>query len=284
MIEIKNLTKKYKNFTLDNVSMSVEDGRITGFIGPNGAGKSTTFKAMLNLLRPDSGEITINGKNIKDFKEEDKAKIGVVLTDSFLSDTFSIKDIVKILEASYKTFNKEYFVSQCEKFGLPDKKKIREFSSGMKAKLKVITALSYDTDVLILDEPTVGLDVVVREDILNCIRDYVAEDERRSVIISSHISSDIEKLCDDIYMINDGKIVLHEETDKLLFEYAVLKIEEEEFDKVDKKYIKAYRKESYGYECLTWQKDFYSENYPSMVIEKTGIDEMMMIMIKGEQL
>ena len=159
-----------------------------------------------------------------------------------------------------------------------------EFSGGMKAKIKVITALSYDSKVLILDEPTVGLDVVVREEVLDLIREYVGKNEERSVIISSHISSDIEKLCDDIYMIHDGKIVFHDDTDKLLFEYAAIKVDEEGFANLDKKYIKTYRKEKYGYECLTWQRDYYLENYPSIVVEKMSIDEMMMILIKGEKI
>ena len=235
MIQIKNLTKKYKNFTLDDVSMEIPSGRITGFVGANGAGKSTTFKAILGLIKTDGGEIIINGKNIKDFTNEDKAKIGCVMTDSFFSEVLKIKDICRIMKAMFKTFDEKYFLDKCEEFKLPKDKRIREFSGGMKAKLKVITALSYNTDVLILDEPTVGRDVVVREEVLDLIRNYVEKNEERSVIISSHISSDIEKLCDDIYMINDGKIVFHDDTDKLLFEYAAVKVSEEEFETIDKK-------------------------------------------------
>ena len=284
MIEIKNLTKHYKNFTLDDVSMEIPSGRITGFIGANGAGKSTTFKAILGLIKTDGGEIIINGKNIKDFSEKDKAQIGCVMTDSFFSDTLRIKDIAKIMKAMFKSFDEKYFLDKCEAFKLPKDKRIRDFSGGMKAKIKVITALSYDSKVLILDEPTVGLDVVVREEVLDLIREYVGNNEERSVIISSHISSDIEKLCDDIYMIHDGKIVFHDDTDKLLFEYAAVKVDEAEFAKLDKKYIRSFRKDKYGYECLTWQKDYYMENYPSVVVEKMSIDEMMMILIKGEKI
>lgn len=283
MIEIKNLTKKYKSFTLDNISMEIPSGRITGVIGANGAGKSTTFKAILGLIKPDDGEIIIDGKNIKDFKEEDKAKVGCVMTDSFFSDTLRIQDIAKIMKAMFKTFDEKFFDEKCDALKLPKDKRLREFSGGMKAKIKAITALSYDTNLLILDEPTVGLDVIAREEVLDLIREYVEKNEERTVIISSHISSDIEKLCDDIYMINDGKIVFHDDTDKLLFEYAALKMDEEDFDKLEKKFIKAYRKEKYGVECLTNQKDYYLENYPEMVVEKMSIDEMMMILIKGEK-
>lgn len=283
MLKISNLTKKYNNFTLDNINLEVESGRITGILGANGAGKSTTFKSILGLVKPDSGEILLDDKDVRKFTRSEKALIGTVLPDSFFVDVLKVKDIVNILKATFPTFDEKYFKEKCEIFKIPMDKKIREFSSGMKTKLKMISAVSYDTKLLILDEPTVGLDVVAREDVLDCIREYVEKDEERSVIISSHISSDIEKLCDDIYMIHDGKIIMHEDTDVLLSEYAVIKVDEEQFNELDKQYVKAYRKESYGYECLASQKGYYSENYPSIVVEKTNIDEMMMILIKGEQ-
>ena len=282
MIKIEGLKKSYSGFDLD-VSLEFESGTINGLVGTNGAGKSTTFRAILGLISY-KGDITIDGKNLKDFKPEDKEKIGCVMTDSFFNDTFRVKDIAKILKGTYKSFDEEKFLEKCENYKLPLDKKIREFSNGMKAKLKVITALSHDTKLLILYEPTVGLDVVARDEILNEIRDYMEKDEERCVIISSHISSDVEQLCDTISMIHDGKIVFRDDTDKLLSEYAALKVDEETFNTMDRSYVKAYRKENYGYECLTDAKDFYTENYPSIVVEKMSVDEMMMIIIKGEKL
>ena len=283
MIRIDGLKKHYKDFNLD-VSLDLKPGTINGLVGTNGAGKSTTFKAILGLISYKEGEIYINDKNIKDFKYEDKERIGCVMTDSFFSEAFKIKDVAKILKATYKSFDEAAFYKKCEQYKLPTDKMIKEFSNGMKAKLKVLTALSHDTDVLILDEPTVGLDVVARDDILGEIRDYMEKDENRTVLISSHISSDIEKLCDTTYMIHDGKIVFNDDTDKLLSEYAELKVDEETFATMDKSHVKAYRKEKYGIECLTDARDFYIENYPSMVVEKMSVDEMMMILIKGEKL
>jgi ABC-type multidrug transport system, ATPase component len=166
MIKINGLKKNYKDFNLD-VTMELQSGTINGLVGTNGAGKSTTFKAILGLIRYREGEVIINGKNIKDFTFEDKARIGCVMTDSFFSESFKIKDIAAIMKATYKTFDEKAFLDKCEHYKLPKDKMLKEFSNGMKAKMKVITALSYDTDVLILDEPTVGLDVVARDEILD---------------------------------------------------------------------------------------------------------------------
>ena len=153
----------------------------------------------------------------------------------------------------------------------------------MKAKLKIIIALSHDARFLILDEPTAGLDVIARDEILEMLREYM-EDESRAILISSHISSDLEGLCDDIYMIHEGEILLHEDTDVLLDEYAVIKLNEDQYNSIDKQYLMRVSKEKYGYCCLTNQKRFYQENYPGVVIEKSGIDDMILMMEKGEAL
>ena len=159
-------------------------------------------------------------------------------------------------------------------------KQIKEFSTGMKRKLQILSALSYGARLLILDEPTSGLDVTAREDILNLLREYMEEDGR-SILISSHISSDLEGFCDDIYMIHDGQIILHEDTDVLLDEYAVMKVTKEQYEEIDKEYILRIRKEKYGYSLLTDQKVFYQENYPQIVIEKGSIDEVISMMSGG---
>lgn len=283
MLEVKNVVKKYKNFRL-NISMEVPSGVITGLLGANGAGKSTTFKTILGLAEPDEGEIIIDGKKIGDFTNKDKAKLGCVMTDSFLPEILKVKEIKGILKASYDTFDEEFFDKKIAQHDISPDKRINELSGGMRAKIKMITALSHDSKLLVLDEPTAGLDVVSREEILAELREYMEKDEERSIVISSHISSDIEKLCDDIYVINNGEVILHDDTDRLLFEYASLKVLDEDFEKLDKQYIIAYRKESYGYECLTDKKDYYLENYPSMVVEKMNLDELMLILYKGERL
>lgn len=280
MLRLENVTKQYKDFTL-NCSMEVKAGAVTGLIGANGAGKSTTFKAILGLIHTDGGEITVLGKPVKELDEVDRSKMGVALADSGFSGYLSIKDLLPVLDNLYKEFDKENFVKNCEKFGLPLNKKIKEFSTGMKRKLHVIVAISHNANLLILDEPTAGMDVIARDEILSLLREYM-EVEGRSILISSHISSDLEGFCDDIYMIDQGKIVFHEDTDVLLDEYALLKVTEEQFKKLDKEYILRYKKESFGYRCLTGEKQFYQENYPEIVIEKGNIDELMMLMIRGE--
>lgn len=282
VIEVDKIKKHYKEFDLD-CSLQINEGCITGLIGQNGAGKSTTFKAILNLLRTDGGAVRVFGKDSRKLLPEDKERIGVVLADSGFSEYFKIKDVVKIMEKLYKKFDKEKFLSQCEKQKLPADKELQTFSNGMKAKFKILAAMSYGADVLILDEPTAGLDVVARDEILGLLREYMEEGER-SVLISSHISSDLETLCDDIYMIHEGRIVFHEETDTILSEYGVLKVDEETYRKLDKSYIICVRKEPFGYSCLTNEKRYYMENYPDIVAEKGTIDEVIMLTIKGERI
>lgn len=280
MLKINHVVKKYDSFMLD-CSLEVKAGCITGLIGQNGAGKSTTFKSVLGLIHIDNGEIQISGKDLKELTNKDKQKIGVVLSDSGFSSYLSIKDITTILENFYEEFDKEQFLKQCEHFGLPLGKKTREFSTGMKAKLNILIAISHNASLLILDEPTVGLDVMARDEILEMLRIYMEEDENRAILISSHISSDLESLCDDIYMIHSGKIILHEETDVLLSDYALLKVNQEQYKDLEKQYILKTKKESFGYRCLTNQKQFYLENHKDIVIEKGNIDDLIVMMIGG---
>lgn len=176
-----------------------------------------------------------------------------------------------------------FFMKQVEIFGLPYKKKLKDFSTGMKAKLKVLIAISHQAKLLLLDEPTAGLDVVARNEVLDLIRDYMAEDEERAVLISSHISSDLESLCDDFYMLKDGKIIFHEETDVLLDQYVVLKVDEAQYEKLDKSFILKVQKENYGYACLTNENAFYIENYPQIIIEKAAIDEIVTMLSGGDE-
>ena len=282
MLKIKNLKKNYGDFFLD-CSLEVKSGQITGLIGQNGSGKSTTFKTILGLVYPDGGNISIFGKDYRNLTVEDKEKIGVVLSDSGFSGYLRIKDIIPVLENLYHTFDKSFFLEQVQRFQLPLDKQIKDFSTGMKAKLKVLAAISHNAKLLILDEPTAGLDVVARDELLEMLREFMEKDENRSILISSHISSDLESLCDDLYMIHDGKIILHEDTDILLSDYGLLKVNEDQYDEIDKHYILRVKKESFGYSCLTNQKQFYVENYPMITVEKGTIDEVITMMIRGTQ-
>ncbi|MDE7479077.1 MAG: ABC transporter ATP-binding protein [Lachnospiraceae bacterium] len=273
MVKMNHVIKQYDNFCLE-CSLEVPTGQITGMIGRNGAGKSTAFKAILGLVHADGGTIEVFGKDTAVLTQSDKEQIGVVLSDSGFCSYLSIRDFLPVLDTMYAEFSKEKFMADCERMQLPLKKKIKEFSTGMKRKLQILAALSHNAKLLILDEPTAGLDVVARDEILGLLQEY-AENGERSIIISSHISSDLEEICDDVYMIDNGKIVLHEDTDVLLNAYGLLKVTEEQFDKLDRTYVIKTKKENFGYSCLTNQRQFYRDNYPSLVMEKGSIDEVI---------
>lgn len=282
MFRLESVKKQYKDFALD-VTMEVRTGYVTGVIGKNGAGKTTAFKAGLGLIHLDGGEVTVFGKPLAKLDEKDKEMIGVVLADSGFCGYMNIKDWVSVLEHMYSNFQKQFFLDKCEAFGLPLKKQIRDFSTGMRRKLQLIAALSHDAKLLILDEPTAGLDVVARDELLTLLREYM-EDGERSILISSHISGDLEGLCDDIYMIDEGRILFHEEADKLLDSYGLLKMTKEQYEKVEKEHLLRVKQEEYGYSALTDKKQFYMENYPDIIIEKGNIDEVIMMVSRGEKL
>ena len=229
MLDIKGVKKSYGEFQLD-CSLNVEKGRITGLVGENGAGKSTVFKAVLGLISYDGGEIKILGKTPQELSEKEKEQIGVVLAEAGFSGYLKGKDVKAVLAKLYPKFEEEKFLQMCERYQIPLDKFLKEYSTGMKAKLNLIIALTHQADFLMLDEPTAGLDVGAREGMLDILRTYMEEEPERSILISSHISSDLEHLCDDIYVIHKGKIVLHEEMDRILEKYAMLKVSEEQYD------------------------------------------------------
>ena len=283
LLKAERLKKNYGAFTLD-CSMEVPKGRITGIVGRNGAGKTTLFKAALGLIKADGGSVRILGKDPLRLTAEDKAKTGVALSDSGFNGFLKVRDVKRILKSFYTGFDEAYFDEQAEKMQLPVNKNIKEFSTGMKAKLKVLAAVTHGAELLIMDEPTAGLDVVARDELLEMLNEYMEKDENRAVVISSHISGDLEGLCDDIYMIDEGRIVLHEDTDVLMDSYAVLKVDEEQFKGLDKSHILRVKREPFGYSCLTGEKNFYTENCPGIVVERGGIDSVMTLMIKGEEI
>ena len=283
MVKIDSLIKRYGDFTLD-ISMNIPRGKVTGLVGRNGAGKTTTIKALLGLIKTDGGSVTVMGKDAAALTAEDRKKIGAALAESGFSGLLRVKDVADILAAMYDDADRDSFLRICGKFGLPDDKPIKEFSTGMKAKLRVLAALSHRSDLLIMDEPTAGLDVEARNEILDMLRDYLTENEDCSILISSHISSDLETLCDDIYLINNGQIILHEDTDRLLDSYGVMRVDEETYGTLDKQHILAVRKENFGYSCFADDRRYYEENCPGIVIQKGSIDDLILIMVGGELL
>ena len=280
-IKVKNLNKKYEGFELKNISFEIPEGSIVGLIGENGAGKTTTIKSILNIIKSE-GEIQVFGKNIKQNEKEIKSKLGVVLDDSFLSEYLTPKKINSIMKNFYNTWDKKLFENYIKIFKLPENKMIKDFSSGMKMKLKIATAISHKPQILILDEPTSGLDPIVRNEILDIFRQFIAEDEKRSILISTHITTDLEHISDYIMFIKNGEITLNLPTSEILENYGIIKCDEKDFSKIAKEDYEYYRKEKYQYEVLVNNKKMIKSKYGISTIDK-AIEDIMLFYIKGEK-
>lgn len=282
ILEIKNLSKKYDGFELKNINIELPKGMIMGFIGENGAGKTTTIKSILNVINRDSGEIKIFGLDNKESERKIKEDIGVVLDDSFLSEYLNPSDINKIMKNIYKNWDEKLYFKYIEDFKLPKEKMSKEYSSGMKMKLKIAVALAHHPKLLILDEPTSGLDPVARNEILDIFQEFI-QDEEHGVFVSSHITSDLEHIADYITFINNGEIIFTKTRDDLLENYGIVKCSEEQFKKIDKNdYIK-YKKNKYEYDVLIENKYEFKKNYDISVIDKPSLEDIMLIYIKGEK-
>lgn len=282
ILEIKDLCKRYADFELKNVNIQLPKGTIMGFVGENGAGKTTTIKSILNIIKRDSGEIKVfDLDNIKDEKKI-KENIGVVLDDSFLSEYLNPTDINKIMKDIYKNWDEKLYFKYIKEFKLPEQKISKEYSSGMKMKLKIAVALSHHPKLLILDEPTSGLDPIARSEILDIFQDFI-QDEEHGIFVSSHITSDLEHIADYITFINNGEIVFTKTRDELLDNYGIVKCTEEQFKTIKKDdYIK-YKKNKYEYDILIEDKHEFKKKYDFSIIDKPNIEDIMVIYIKGEK-
>ena len=282
ILEVKNLTKKYKDFELQNINITLPKGMIMGFIGENGAGKTTTIKTILNITKRTKGTVKIFGMNLEQNEKEIKQNIGVILDDSFLSEYLSPKGISKIMKNFYKYWDEELYFKYIEKFNLPINKISKDYSSGMKMKLKIATALAHKPKLLILDEPTSGLDPVARNDILDIFQEFI-EDGEHSIFVSSHITSDLEHIADYITFINNGKIIFTKSKDELIENYGIAKCDEKQFKNINKNdYIK-YRKTRYEYDVLIENKHEFKRKYDISIIDKPTIEDIMLIYIKGDK-
>ena len=281
ILEAKNLCKKYNQFELKNVNLTLPKGMIMGLIGENGAGKTTTIKSILNLTN-STGEINIFGLNVKKYDKKIKQDIGVVLNENFFSEYLNPKDINKIMKNIYKNWDEKLYFKYLEDFKLPQNKISKEFSSGMKMKLKIAVALAHHPKLLILDEPTSGLDPVARSEILDIFQDFIQNGEN-SIFVSSHITSDLEHIADYITFINDGEIVLSKTRDELLEEYGIVKCSKAEFEKINKKDYVKYKVNRYEYDVLVENKSEFKRKYDFNVIDKPTLEDIMLIYIKGEK-
>ena len=281
-IKIKKISKSYIGFQLKNVNFNVPEGSIVGLVGENGAGKTTTIKAILNIINT-TGEIKIFGKDNKKYEKEIKKDIGVVLDDSFLSEYLTAKSINTIMKEFYDNWNEKKYFNYLKQFDLPTNKTVKDFSSGMKMKLKIAVAISHSPRLLILDEPTSGLDPIVRNEILDIFRKFIAEDEKRAILMSTHITTDLEHISDYIVFIEKGNIIFNLSTEELLENYGIVKCSKEDFKKVENiDYIK-YKKEKYQYEILVQNKYEFRKKYNIGTIDKPSIEDIMLFYVKGEK-
>ncbi|MBQ8195504.1 MAG: ABC transporter ATP-binding protein [Oscillospiraceae bacterium] len=274
-IEIKGLCKKYSQFELKNVDLTVPCGSVMGFIGENGAGKSTTIKAILGLLTPNSGSVTVLGEEAMKLSNETKAKIGVVFDGLVFPNNLNAMQLDKVMAGIYHNWDSEKYFGYLNRFGLPLKKKFKGFSRGMEMRLSIATALSHDPQLLVLDEPTSGLDPVMRSEILDIFLEFM-QDETHSILLSTHITSDLEHIADYITFVHKGQIIFTEERNEMRDKYRILKCDEQQLALIDKEDIVGIRKTRFTCEVLTTA----AEKYPDIVSDVPSIDDIMVFYVK----
>lgn len=282
ILEINNLSKKYEDFELKDVNLIIPSGHVFGIIGENGAGKTTTIKAILNLINIDTGKIKIFG--LDSIKDERKIKenIGVVLDDSFLPGYYTPMDINRVMKIIHKNWDEKTYFNYLELFKLPKNKMVKHYSKGMFIKVKIVIALAFKPKLLILDEPTSGLDPIARSDILDIFDKYM-EDKSNSILISSHITSDLERLADDVVFIDEGEVILTKTREQLQNDYLLVKCSEEKFNNIDKNDLIRYKKNRFEYQLLIDSKLDFKTKYNIYDINKPSLEEIMILYIRGEE-
>ncbi|BEH91892.1 MAG: ABC transporter ATP-binding protein [Turicibacter sp.] len=281
-IEVRGLSKKRDGFFLNNVNLTVPKGYIVGLIGENGAGKSTTIKAILNLIDKDSGTIKLFGQDYQQHEMSIKQEIGIVFDDCHFPKQLTPKDLNLILKNIYLKWDTHLYLDYLNQFKLPLNKPIKDFSRGMKMKLSLATALGHRPKLLILDEPTSGLDPIVRNEILDIFLDFI-QDEEHSILISSHITSDLEKIADYITFIHEGEIVFSDSKDHLLYDYGLIKCQEKDFCSIDPEDIVNYKKHPYHMEVLIKNKRKLENKYKALTMDSVSIEDLMLLHIGGRK-
>lgn len=293
-IAVRNLTKKYEGFTLNNISFQIPKGSIVGFVGENGAGKSTTIKAILGLLPVESGEIELLEHKVKfgDKETDYKEHIGVVFDESNFPGDLRVKYIHKVMKNMYHTWDDEKFCGHLKKFDLPEGKKVKELSKGMKMKLSIAVALSHDSRLLILDEATSGLDPVIRDEILDIFREFI-EDEEHTVFLSSHITSDIEKAADYVMMIHKGELLFQENKDEMLYSYGIVRGTKEQIDMIPGELVAGKEEGEFGCSALIKDKEKLTDSgYLDLaassgqarpVIDRAGLEDILLYIVKTKE-
>ncbi|ACO83416.1 ABC transporter ATP-binding protein [Clostridium botulinum] len=282
ILEVKNLKKEYKDFSVENISFQLDRGYIMGFIGPNGAGKSTTIKLIMNLIKKDAGDIKIFGMDNVRYEKEVKEKVGFVYDENYFYDHVNIETMKKIIAPFYKEWSDETFSKYLRTFNLDPKKKIKNLSKGMKMKFSLALALSHNAELIIMDEPTAGLDPVFRREILDILYDLI-QDENKSVFFSTHITTDLEKIADYITFINKGKLVFSQNKDEIMEKYNLVKGGLDFLNEETKKYFVGINKNSFGFEGLTTSANIIREitQKGEIIIEKPSLEDIMVYTVRG---
>lgn len=281
ILQVENLTKQYAGFKLDHVSFSVPKGTIMGLIGENGAGKSTTINAILDLITKDDGTVTFWGQELsstKQFKED----IGIVFDEISFYETLTPTQVGKISSAAYKQWDEHLYQDHLKRFQLPADKEIKTLSKGMKMKLSIAVALSHKPKLLILDEATSGLDPVMRDDILDVFLEFV-QDEEHSILMSSHITTDLEKVADYITFIHEGKVLFCKAKDELRYRYGIIRCGTAIYEQIDKDDVLASRKDDYQWNVLVADKENARRKYKNAVVDDATIEDIMLLYVKGEK-
>ena len=282
ILQVENLTKQYTDFTLDHVSFSIPKGSIMGLIGENGAGKSTTINAILDLVQKDDGIVRFWGEELSCNPKKLKEDIGVVFDGINFYETLTPNKIGKVSAAAYQQWDDSLYKEYLKKFQIPNDKEIKTFSKGMKMKFCIAVALSHKPKLLILDEATSGLDPIMRDDILDIFLDFV-QDENHSIMMSSHITTDLERVADYITFIHQGKVLFCKSKDELIYNYGIIRCGAAMFDSIDKSEILAYRKCDYQWNVLIANKEKARRKYQSAVIDDASIDDILLMYVKGDK-
>lgn len=282
ILEIRDLGRSYVNFRLEHISLSIPGGTIMGLVGENGAGKSTTIRAALGLIRKDAGEVLYCGEPLTTDSVAMKEQIGVVFDSICFYPELTVEKAGKICRKTYRNWDEAYFRELLEQFSLDPKQKIKALSRGMSMKLSLVLAFAHRPKLLILDEPTSGLDPVVRDDLLDLFLDFV-RDEEHAILISSHITSDLEKIADYVTFLHAGKLLLTKPKDELLWKYGVLRCGEEQFQKLDGSEVLAWQKKDYSYDVLVPDREELLRRYPEAVVDRATMDEILLLYVKGAQ-
>ena len=282
LIEVDNLNKNYLEFSLKNISFKVPGGCIMGLIGENGAGKSTTIKAIVDLIHTDGGSICVLGKDVRKRGKEIREEIGVVLDGASFHETLRAKEIGKFMGKIYKNWDEKYYQRLLKTFNVPGNKPIKNFSTGMKMKLMIVAAMAHHPKLLILDEATSGLDPVVRDEILDIFQEFI-QDEEHSVLISSHITSDLEKVADYITFIHKGEIFLSEEKDRILEEYGIVRCRPEDVATIDDKMIIGVSRGTYSCDVLVNQRERLKQQHPDFIINRIKLEDVLIFKVKGDK-